>query len=287
MPILLYKDTPPAAGGKDRDLHRDDKIFRIPTVKIVRNPAQPRKSFDDTSLYNLAESIRRYGLLQPLSVRESVPGERYELIAGERRYRACCLLGMTEVPCLVADTGSRESAELALIENLQRQDLSMFEEAAAIAALLRSYGMTQEEIAARLAVSQSYVANKLRLLRLSDEERARIMDARLTERHARALLRLSDPEKRAEVLDKVIKRRLNVSATEALVEDVLMRGNALPQRKARLFGVVKDIRLFYNSLDNAIGIIRRSGIDVRSEKKEFEHEIEVTIHIPKKEKEKA
>ncbi len=285
MPILLYKDAPPAAGGDKRELHRDDKIFHIPTVRIVRNPAQPRKIFDDASLYNLAESIRRYGLLQPLSVRETVPGERYELIAGERRYRACCLLGMTEVPCLVADTGSRESAELALIENLQRQDLNMFEEAAAIAALLRGYSMKQEEVAARLAVSQSYVANKLRLLRLSESERARILDARLTERHARALLRLSDAEKRAEALDKVVKRRLNVSATEALVEDILERGNALPTRRARLFGVVKDIRLFYNSLDNAIGIIRRSGIDVRSEKKEFEHEIEVTIHIPKKQKE--
>ncbi len=284
MPILLFKNLPPPKKG-EKNLHRDDRIYKIPTVKIVRNPAQPRKIFDDSSLFNLAESIRRYGLMQPLSVRETVPGERYELIAGERRYRACCLLGMTEVPCLIADADSRESAELALIENLQRQDLNIFEEAGAISALLRGYGMTQEEIAARLAVSQSYVANKLRLLRLDEDERTRILDNGLSERHARALLRLSDKEKRAEALDKVIKRKLNVSATESLVQDMLSRGSEIEVKKARLVGVIKDIRLFYNSLDNAMGIIRRSGIDVRSEKREYDHEIEVTIHIPKPKKE--
>ena len=280
MPILLFKNLPERAPN-ELDLHRDDKVFRIPTVKIVRNPAQPRKSFDDTSLFSLAESIRRYGIMQPLSVREVVAGERYELIAGERRYRAACLIGLTEVPCLISNASGRESAELALIENLQRQDLNMFEEATAIAALIRNHSMTQEEVAARLAVSQSYVANKLRLLRLGESERARILDARLTERHARALLRLSEPEKRHEALDKIIKRHLNVAATEALVEEILSRGSVLPVSKARLVGVIKDIRLFYNSIDNAIGIIRRSGIDVRSEKKEFENEIELTIRIPK------
>ena len=113
MPILLFKNLPPLEKS-EKSLHRDDKIFHIPTVKIVKNPAQPRKSFDDSSLFNLADSIRRYGLMQPLSVREVVEGERYELIAGERRYRACCLLGMTEVPCLIAAADSRESAEMAL-----------------------------------------------------------------------------------------------------------------------------------------------------------------------------
>ena len=221
--------------------------------------------------------------MQPLSVREAVPGERYELIAGERRYRACCLLGMTEVPCLIASADSRESAEMALVENLQRQDLNIFEEAAAIEVLLRSYRMTQEEIAARLSVSQSYVANKLRLLRLTEAERARILDAGLSERHARAFIRLADPEKRRAVMDKVIERRMNVAATEALVEATLEKGNLLEkQSRRRLVGVIKDIRLFYNSLDNALGIIRRSGIDARCEKKEYENEIEVTIRIPKK-----
>ena len=282
MPILLFKNLPPLEKS-EKSLHRDDKIFHIPTVKIVKNPAQPRKSFDDSSLFNLADSIRRYGLMQPLSVREVVEGERYELIAGERRYRACCLLGMTEVPCLIAAADSRESAEMALVENLQRQDLNIFEEATAIEVLLRSYRMTQEEIAARLAVSQSYVANKLRLLRLTEAERARILDAGLSERHARAFIRLSDPEKRRTVMDKVIKQRLNVAATEALVEATLEKGNLLEkQSRRRLVGVIKDIRLFYNSLDNALGIIRRSGIDARCEKKEYENEIEVTIRIPKK-----
>ena len=280
MPILLFKNLPERQAS-EIDLCRDDKIHRIPTVKIVRNPAQPRKIFDDTALFSLAESIRRYGIMQPLSVREIVAGERYELIAGERRFRAACLIGMTEVPCLIADANGRESAELALIENLQRQDLNIFEEAAAIAALIRNHNMTQEEVATRLAVSQSYVANKLRLLRLTETERNRILEARLTERHARALLRLTDPEKRREALDRIIKRRLNVAATEALVEEILTRGNLVPVHKARLVGAIKDIRLFYNSIDNAIGIIRRSGIDVCSEKKEYENEIELVIRIPK------
>ncbi len=283
MPLLLL-------GQKENDgrarplLHRDDKVFRIPTTKIVKNPAQPRRSFDDTQLFHLADSIRRYGLLQPLSVREEIPGERYELIAGERRFRACCLLGMTEIPCLISGADKRESAELALIENLQREDLNMFEEAVAIGGLLRLYGMTQEEIALRLSVSQSYVANKLRLLRLTDEEQARILDAGLSERHARALLRLSDPEKRREALDRIIKNRLNVAATENLVEQLLARGQILPEKRGRLLGVIKDIRLFYNSLENAVAIIRRSGIDVKSERKEYENEIEVTIRIPKEKK---
>lgn len=281
MPILLFKNQMQSE-SRLPELHRDGKVFRIPTTKIVRNPSQPRKSFDDSSLFHLADSIRRYGLLQPLSVREEIPGERYELIAGERRYRACCLLGMTDVPCLIAAADKRQSAELALIENLQRQDLNMFEEATAIGALLRAYGMTQEEVAMRLAVSQSYVANKLRLLRLTDEEQTRILDGNLTERHARALLRLGDPEKRKEALDRILKNRLNVSATEAMVEQMLSRGNpVLPQKKARLVGVIKDIRLFYNSLENAVSIIRRSGIDVKSERREFENEIEVVIRIPR------
>ncbi len=280
MPLLLLGQKETEEKGRPA-LHKDDKVFRIPTTKIVKNPAQPRKSFDDTQLFNLADSIRRYGLLQPLSVREEIPGERYELIAGERRFRACCLLGMTEIPCLIAGASKRESAELALIENLQREDLNIFEEATAIGGLLRLYGMTQEEIALRLSCSQSYVANKLRLLRLSPEEQARILDAGLTERHARALLRLSDPEKRREALDRIVKNRLNVAATEQLIESILARGSLLPEKRGRLVGVIKDIRLFYNSLENAVAIIRRSGIDVKSERKEYENEIEVTIRIPK------
>ena len=280
MPILLFKNYPDREAS-EITMHRDDKIYRISTVKIVRNPSQPRKIFDDAALFSLAESIRRYGIMQPLSVREVIKDERYELIAGERRFRAACLIGLTEVPCLITNANGKESAELALIENLQRQDLNIFEEAAAIAALIRNHNMTQEDVASRLAVSQSYVANKLRLLRLTETERSRILDAHLTERHARALLRLADYEKRAEALDKIIKRRLNVAASEALVDEILSRGNPIPVGKARLVGVIKDIRLFYNSIDNAIGIIRRSGIDVCSEKKEYDNEIELVIRIPK------
>ena len=163
------------------------RVVFLPARSIRPNPAQPRKIFRPEALDELSDSIRQHGILQPLSVRRS--GNGYELIAGERRLRAAKLLGMAEVPCIVVEADSLRSAELAIIENLQREDLNMFDEASAISALIDLYGLTQEEVAAKLSASQSYVANKLRLLRFDDFERQVIIERRLTERHARALLR--------------------------------------------------------------------------------------------------
>ena len=164
-------------------------IYSIEIACICPNAAQPRLDFNVNAVAKLADSIRRYGLLQPLTVRRISGAERlFELVAGERRLRACKMLGMSRVPCIIVDADNETSAELALIENLIREDLNMFEEAKAFSVLATQYSLTQEEIAAKMSLSQSAVANKMRLLRLDEAERKKILDAELTERHARALL---------------------------------------------------------------------------------------------------
>jgi ParB family chromosome partitioning protein len=208
-------------------------------------------------------------------VRRTVTG--YELIAGERRLRAALLAGIREVPCLVRESTADESAELAIIENLQRRDLDMFEEAVALAALAARYGMTQEEIGRRLSVSQSYVANKLRLLRLSDEAQAIVIKGKLTERHARAVLRLPE-EKRIPALRRMAEEGMNVASAERYVERLLSE----KKRISRHTGVIKDIRLFYNSIDRAMRLVKESGIGIRSERHESDDTIEVIIRINKK-----
>ena len=258
--------------------HTEDKqrVQMIPVTEIRRNPAQPRRNFEEEALLSLAASIRRHGILQPLVVRK-LPLGGYELIAGERRLRAAVLCGIREVPCLLRQSGEDESAELAIIENLQRRDLDMFEEASAIAALCARYEMTQEEIGRRLSVSQSYIANKLRLLRLSEEAQALIIQGHLTERHARAVLRLPE-EKRLPALRHMAEEQMNVSAAERYVERLLEEKKPKPRHT----GVIKDIRIFYNSLDRAVRLVKESGIGIRSERRENDDSIEVIIHINKK-----
>ncbi|MDY5016509.1 MAG: ParB/RepB/Spo0J family partition protein, partial [Eubacteriales bacterium] len=232
-------------------------VLSLPIEKIVPNPAQPRTYFEPQALRELAASISQHGILQPLSVRRL--GGVYELIAGERRLRAAKLLGMAEVPCIVVEADSLRSAELAIIENLQREDLNMFDEASAISALIDLYGLTQEEVAAKLSASPSYVANKLRLLRFDDFERQVIIERRLTERHARALLRLGDARARRDALEAVIARGMNVAETEAYVARLLESDKREKPPKKRT-ALVRDIRIFYNTVDRAVDIMKRAGI---------------------------
>ena len=260
------------AGG----MTENGRIVELEASAIRPNPAQPRREFDTEALLSLSESIRRHGILQPPVVRRITEG-CYELIAGERRLRAALLCGMSTIPCLVREGEDGESAELSIIENLQRRDLNMFEEAGAIAALCDRFRLTQEQVGARLSVSQSYVANKLRLLRLSEAEREVILTGRLTERHARAALRLP-PERRHAALLQMAKRELNVAAAERLVESLL----AEKKGRARHTGVIKDIRIFYNSLDRAMRLVREAGIGIRADRSESEEEITLTVRIEKK-----
>ena len=257
------------------------EVRMIPISRILPNPAQPRRHFEREGLLSLAESIRAHGILQPPVVRK-IEGGHYELIAGERRLRAASLAGMEEIPCLVRESEEDESAALAILENLQREDLDMFEEAAALAMLGERYGLTQTEIGAKLSVSQSYVANKLRLLRLSEEARAILREGNLTERHARAVLRLPE-EERIAALSHMAKNALNVAAAEGYVER-LLSAKAEKEKKSekkRGRGVIKDIRLFYNSLDRAVNLVKEAGIGVISERTEREDCIELRIRIEK------
>ncbi len=258
-------------------IRTESKILQIPQGDILPNPNQPRKRFDYDELEGLAQSIRSNGILQPLLVRTLESG-KYELIAGERRLRAARLIGLTKVPCIVNEISETDSAVFAVIENLQRQDLNYFEEAEALAMLVTDYRMSQEELCRKLGKAQSTLSNKLRLLRLSDEMRYRISRAGLTERHARALLALNDDVQRARALSIIIDRHLTVNESETLIEQML-RKNEAPKRQ--MLKGFKDIRIFINTLNNAVDTIRRAGIDADSVKTETDEYVEYIVRIPK------
>ncbi|MGN0677993.1 MAG: ParB/RepB/Spo0J family partition protein [Ruminococcus sp.] len=259
---------------KDKQIN---KVIEIDVRLIVPNPHQPRTEFDDSDIRSLAESIGQNGILQPLSVRKS--GEKYELIAGERRLRAAKMCGLQAVPCIVHDISERNSAVLALVENIQRQDLSFFDEATAIEKLISYYGMTQEDAASKLGKAQSTIANKLRLLRLTPEERELIMSFNLTERHARALLKLGSCEERMNILEKVIKNKLNVERTEKLVEDYIGQKKVRQSYRTRS-KVFQNVKIFVNTINKAIETMQSAGIDADSKKIQNEEYIEYRVRIP-------
>ncbi len=255
----------------------EQKVLLISTEQIRPNPHQPRSAFPDPDLRQLADSIRQNGILQPLTVRQR--GEIFELIAGERRLRAAKIAGIRAVPCIVMDISERNSAILALVENIQRQDLSFFDEAAAIEKLISYYGMTQEDAAIKLGKAQSTIANKLRILRLTIPERELIMEHHLTERHARALLKLGSAEERIQILDKVVKQHLNVEKTEQMIDEKLgkVRERENFRKRSVLF---RDIRLFTNTIQKAVETMQAAGIPAASQKMQFDDYIEYRVRIP-------
>lgn len=276
--------------GKIKEISR---VVREVEISEIRVPdGRFRRIRCDESLAALAESIKEHGIIEPLIVRRvlGIGGEaEFTLVAGERRLRAAEMAGLTTVPVVSVEAGEVDAAILAIIENLHREDLSMFEEAASIQSLISLTGMTQEACAKKLSVSQSYVANKLRLLRLSDGEQEKIEENGLTERHARALLRLEDEEEREEVLSIIIKREMNVSRTEEYIEDLICAKSRLAERESKPKGseqkrklVIRDIRLFYNSIDHAVDVIKKSGIPVESTRKEVDEGVLISILLPKK-----
>lgn len=260
-------------------MYEDKRVLRLGVESIRPNPRQPRRLFDEAGLRELAASIRRHGVVQPLVVRRRPDG--WELVAGERRLRAARLAGLTAVPCVEAEVDGRESALLALVENLQRQDLHYFEEAAAIADYLRRTGSTQEEAAAQLGRSPSAVANKLRLLRLSPACQAELLRSGLTERHARALLRLEDEEERLEALRRAAEGEWNVARTEQYVERRLEALRTTPPAGRRTY-ILKDVRLFLNSVDRGLRMVREAGVDARCRREDTEDEIVLTLRIPRR-----
>ncbi|MBQ7940253.1 MAG: ParB/RepB/Spo0J family partition protein [Clostridia bacterium] len=260
----------------------------LPREDISPNPSQPRRFFEAEAIASLADSIRQYGIIQPLTVRHLIHGDKYELIAGERRLRAAALLGMESVPCVILEIDETESAALAIIENLQRENLNMFEQASAISSLIRMYDLTQEDIARKLSVSQSFVANKLRLLRYLPDERTLILSSGLTERHARGLLRLTGDD-RLTALKHVIEHHLNVAETEEYVESLLhppveedKPSPAAEAARPRQKWVIRDVRLFFNSIHHAVDVMRQAGIAAETSRRETEDTTEILIRIPKK-----
>ena len=250
-----------------------NRIVEVDVSEIVPNPHQPRTGFDPADIQSLAESIAQNGILQPLTVRR---GEGcYELVAGERRLRAAKLAGMQAVPCIILEISSRNSAVMALVENIQRQDLSFFDEASAIEKLITYYGMTQEDAAAKLGKAQSTIANKLRLLRLTAEEREIIMKYN----HARALLRLAAPEERLAVLEKVVRNNLNVEKTEHAVEELLgqRRKRESYRKRSKVF---QNVRIFVNTITRAVETMQAAGIAADSQKIQREDYIEYRVRIP-------
>lgn len=256
-------------------------IVQLPVNEIDPNPNQPRKLFDDDALAELASSIAEYGVISPLTVR--LHFGRYELVAGERRLRAARMAGLKKVPCVVLDVNMEESSMLAMVENLQRQDLDFIEEARGMANLMRMYGLSQEECARRLGRSQSAVANKLRLLKLPEDVLRRLLEHGLTERHGRALLRLPSAHAQREALEHIINEGLNVAQTDKYIDSLLTQPGektAKPERK-RSF-ILKDVRVFLNSLTHSLDVMKRGGIDAGIKKEETDDELIVTISIPKK-----
>lgn len=257
----------------------ENKLSEIPIIKIRPNKSQPRKQFFEDELQSLANSITENGILQPLTVRK-VSASEFELVAGERRLRAAALAGLKRVPCIVVKCSDKESAIYALLENLQRADLGIFEEARGISRLLRRFGLTQKQAAEQLGKNQSTIANKLRLLRLSAEEQEWIENAGLSERHARALLKLEDEGLRRNALSRVIAEGLNVSQTEALVN---LYFHSAPKKTNRgtSKAVIKDIRIFVNTINKAVDTMRLAGIDAETHKSDNDNFIEYTIKISK------
>ncbi len=255
----------------------NQEIQQIEVHKIAPNPNQPRKTFNEDSIIRLADSINQYGIIQPLTVRKI--GENYELVAGERRLRAAKELGFSQVPCIVISINESKSAEISIIENLLREDLNIFEQAEAIESLIDTYGLTQEQIAARLSNSQSFVANKLRLLRYSISDREIILKNGLTERHARALLRVLDPDLRAKLLNRIINEHLNVNDSERLIEAHL--NNQEQDETKQEKRTYRSVNSFYTAINRAIDTIKNSGIDIKSRRVEGDEFTELTILIPK------
>ena len=255
-----------------------NKVVLLPLDQIIRNPYQPRKFFDSDAIQELCESISVNGLLQPITVRELADGEEYELIAGERRMMAFQGLGRTHIPAIIEKYTDKQSAVLALVENLQRKDLHFFEEAQGIQRLMQELGQTQQQISEQLGMAQSTIANKLRLLRFPAKIQEEILRAGLTERHARALLKIQGEEQQYAVLAIIIAKGFNVEQTERYIEEVLQK--AKPQKKSRIF-VVKDIRIFVNSINKAVSLMNQAGIPTETVKQETDGFLEFVIRVPK------
>lgn len=265
------------------EINDKPRLVYLPTEKIIPCFSQPRKSFDEAKLYELAASIKENGILQPITVRKK-DGEKYEIVAGERRFRAARLVGLSRVPCIIRSYTDEQAFVLSVIENIQRNNLTFFEEAMSFEKLIRDYGYTQEEVAAKVGKTQSAVANKLRLLKLDENLRSIISENGLTERHARCLLRLNGTELREKAIKEIISGSLNVAQTEALIlsySEEHKKEEKKSGKSRRCVKLFKDMRIFSSTINQTINMIRKTGLPVTADKKETDSFIEYTIRVEK------
>lgn len=253
------------------------QIILIPQEDIYPNPNQPRSRFDFDELEGLAQSIRQNGIIQPIAVRVNASGN-YELISGERRLRASRLVGISLIPCIIMEASDEKSALFALIENMQRSDLGFFEEASAIEKLIVDFNMSRDDVCRKLGKATPTISNKLRLLKLPEDVRLKITQEGLTERHARALLRLPTRAQLDRALSIISDKRLNVAESEKLIDQMLSADKSSKKPTVKLF---KDVRIFVNTLNHAVDTMRRAGIEADSAKSETDEYIEYIVRIPK------
>lgn len=263
--------------GLTEQKSNQDEVKQIPVGNVDTSPYQPRTVFDDDRIEELSQTIKTHGIIQPIVVR--VRNNRYEIIAGERRFRAVTKLGLDTIPAIVREFNDSQAASIALIENLQREGLTAIEEAIAYQKLIDLHQLTQESLAQRLGKSQSTIANKIRLLNLSEPVKASLMERKITERHARALLSLDSDELQQKVLDDIISKDLNVKQTEARVAFLKETTKA---KKSKRISFTKDVRLALNTIRQSIDMVSGSGLQIKTNEKDHEDHYEIVIHIPKR-----
>lgn len=276
----VQEEEPVAAVSEETS---GSEILYVRQATIRPNPFQPRKTFQQESLLELAASIREFGILQPLVVRNTADG--LELIAGERRLRASVLAELPEVPVIVRSISDKEMAELAMIENLQREDLHFLEEAEGYQLLISQFGLTQEEMAKRVGKNQSTIANKLRLLKLEADVRDSLREYNLTERHARALLKLETPQIQREMLRSIQEEGLNVRETEQAIEeynDTISREKVTTPPRRNVIRLIKDVRIFINTINNLVSDMKKAGLLVDLKQAQDDEYVTLTMKIPKK-----
>lgn len=265
----------------DKENYHPDEVIQIPVNCIEANRYQPRSIFNEERIKELAQTIHTHGMIQPIIVRK-LEEENYEIIAGERRWRAVQSLGWENISVIIREMTNAETASVALIENLQREELTVVEEASAYASLLQIHELTQEALAQRLGKNQSTIANKLRLLKLPDEVQQALLDKKITERHARALIKLNEPEAQVKVLQAILEHDLNVKQTEEQITKQDEPKKTEKKKRPKLKGFNKDIRIAMNTIRQSLSMVSDTGVDVESDEKDLDDYYQITIKIPKK-----
>ncbi|MEW9675367.1 nucleoid occlusion protein [Lentibacillus sp. L22] len=265
----------------EEETYRPDEVIQIPVKNIGPNRFQPRSVFDEEKIQELAQTIHTHGMIQPIIVRK-VDEDSYELIAGERRWRAIQTLEWEKAPVIIREMTDAETASVALIENLQREELTVIEEATAYAKLLELHSLTQEALAQRLGKNQSTIANKLRLLKLPESVQTALMEKTITERHARALIKVKDPEQQEKLLEEILDKDLNVKQTEERIKKLNDSTESKKKKRPKLKGVNKDIRIAMNTIRQSLNMVSDTGIDVETDEEDLDEYYQITIKIPKK-----